>query len=60
MILTTGGAGRIFQSTTNAHINTGDGLGMVMCWLSVARYGILAIHPTGIYGSSSLISESVW
>ena len=28
-ILATGGAGRIFQSTTNAHINTGDGLGMV-------------------------------
>ncbi len=30
IILATGGAGHIFQSTTNAHINTGDGLGMVL------------------------------
>src|SRR6185437_7537430 len=30
VILATGGAGRIFQSTTNAHINTGDGFGMVL------------------------------
>lgn len=59
-ILTTGGAGRIFQSTTNAHINTGDGLGMVLrAGLPLEDMEFWQFHPTGIYGSGSLISESV-
>jgi succinate dehydrogenase / fumarate reductase flavoprotein subunit len=59
-ILATGGAGRIFQSTTNAHINTGDGLGMVMrAGYPLQDMEFWQFHPTGIYGSGSLISESV-
>jgi len=60
VILATGGAGRIFQSTTNAHINTGDGFGMVMrAGYPLQDMEFWQFHPTGIYGSGSLISESV-
>lgn len=60
VILATGGAGRIFQSTTNAHINTGDGFGMIMrAGLPLQDMEFWQFHPTGIYGSGSLISESV-
>lgn len=59
-ILTTGGAGRIFQSTTNAHINTGDGFGMALrAGYPLQDMEFWQFHPTGIYGSGSLISESV-
>lgn len=59
-ILATGGAGRIYQSTTNAHINTGDGFGMVLrAGLPLQDMEFWQFHPTGIYGSGSLISESV-
>ncbi|URJ28422.1 succinate dehydrogenase flavoprotein subunit [Candidatus Blochmannia vicinus (nom. nud.)] len=57
-VLATGGGGRIYQSTTNAHINTGDGIGMIL------RAGIPAqdmemwqFHPTGIAGVGILVSE---
>ncbi|HZV98022.1 MAG TPA: succinate dehydrogenase flavoprotein subunit [Methylophilaceae bacterium] len=59
-LFATGGAGRIFQASTNAFINTGDGLGMA------ARAGIplqdmefWQFHPTGIAGVGVLISEGV-
>lgn len=59
-ILATGGAGRIYASTTNAHINTGDGLGMVLrAGMPLQDMEFWQFHPTGIYGSGSLISESV-
>lgn len=59
-ILATGGAGRIYASTTNAHICTGDGLGMVMrAGYPLQDMEFWQFHPTGIYGSGSLISESV-
>ncbi len=59
-ILATGGAGRIFQSTTNAHINTGDGFGMALrAGFPLQDMEFWQFHPTGIYGSGSLISESV-
>ncbi|MFM8454493.1 MAG: succinate dehydrogenase flavoprotein subunit [Gammaproteobacteria bacterium] len=58
VVLATGGAGRVYESTTNAWINTGDGLGMVLR----AGYGLQDMemwqfHPTGIYGAGPLISE---
>ncbi|MCO6426471.1 succinate dehydrogenase flavoprotein subunit [Nitrosomonas communis] len=59
-LFATGGAGRIFQASTNAFINTGDGLGMA------ARAGIplqdmefWQFHPTGVHGVGVLISEAV-
>ncbi len=59
-LFATGGAGRIFHASTNAFINTGDGLGMA------ARAGIpledmefWQFHPTGVYGVGVLISEAV-
>ena len=58
VLLATGGAGRIFQSSTNAFINTGDGLGMA------ARSGVALqdmefwqIHPTGVAGAGVLLTE---
>jgi len=59
-LFATGGAGRIFASSTNALINTGDGLGMA------ARAGIpledmefWQFHPTGVAGAGVLITEGV-
>lgn len=57
-ILATGGAGRIFQSTTNAHINTGDGFGMALrADLPLQDMEFWQFHPTGIYGAGILITE---
>jgi succinate dehydrogenase flavoprotein subunit len=58
IILATGGAGRIFQSTTNAHINTGDGFGMVLrAGLPLQDMEFWQFHPTGIAGAGCLITE---
>ncbi|MDP3558891.1 MAG: succinate dehydrogenase flavoprotein subunit [Legionellaceae bacterium] len=57
-ILATGGAGRIFQSTTNAHINTGDGFGMALrAGLPLQDMEMWQFHPTGIAGSGVLVTE---
>ena len=58
VLMATGGAGRIYQASTNAFINTGDGLGMA------ARSGIpledmefWQFHPTGVAGAGVLLTE---
>lgn len=58
VLFATGGAGRIFQASTNAFINTGDGLGMA------ARAGVALqdmefwqFHPTGVAGAGVLLTE---
>lgn len=59
-ILATGGAGRIYETTTNAFINTGDGLGMALrMGLPVQDIEMWQFHPTGLPGVGILISESV-
>lgn len=58
VILATGGAGRIFQSTTNAHINTGDGFGMALrAGIPLQDMEFWQFHPTGIAGAGVLITE---
>jgi len=57
-VLATGGAGRIFQSTTNALINTGDGVGMgLRLGLPVQDMEMWQFHPTGIAGAGTLVTE---
>ena len=57
-ILATGGAGRIFQSTTNAYINSGDGNGMALrAGLPLQDMEFWQFHPTGIAGVGCLVTE---
>ncbi len=57
-ILATGGAGQIYQSTTNALINTGDGLGMILrAGFPLQDMEMWQFHPTGISGSGVLVTE---
>ena len=58
-ILATGGYGRIFQSSTSAHICTGDGAGIALrAGLPLSDMVFIQFHPTGIYGVGVLISEA--
>lgn len=57
-VFATGGAGRIFASTTNAHINTGDGVGMALrAGVPVQDIEMWQFHPTGIAGAGVLVTE---
>jgi succinate dehydrogenase / fumarate reductase, flavoprotein subunit len=57
-IFATGGAGRIYQSTTNAFINTGDGFGMALrAGIPLQDMEMWQFHPTGIAGAGTLVTE---
>ena len=57
-VMATGGAGRIYASTTNALINTGDGLAMALrAGYPAQDMEMWQFHPTGIYGDGSLVTE---
>ncbi|WMS87982.1 succinate dehydrogenase flavoprotein subunit [Pleionea litopenaei] len=57
-VFATGGAGRIYQSTTNAYINTGDGVGMAhRAGIALQDMEMWQFHPTGIAGAGVLVTE---
>jgi succinate dehydrogenase / fumarate reductase flavoprotein subunit len=57
-VLATGGAGRIYASTTNALINSGDGIGMALrAGIPVQDIEMWQFHPTGIHGAGTLVTE---
>ena len=58
VVLATGGYGRAYFSATSAHTCTGDGGGMVArAGLPLQDMEFVQFHPTGIYGSGTLITE---
>ncbi len=59
IMLATGGAGQLFRTNTNAKINTGDGLAMVLrAGLPLQDMEFWQFHPTGVHGKGMLISEA--
>ncbi len=60
VLFATGGYSRLYQTTSNAHINTGDGLALTMrAGFPVEDVEFVQFHPTGIYGAGNLITEAV-
>ena len=58
IVLATGGGGRAYFSTTQAHICTGDGYAMgLRAGLPLQDMEFIQFHPTGIYGAGCLITE---
>jgi len=59
-VLATGGAGRIWAASTNAFINTGDGMGMATrAGIPLEDMEFWQFHPTGVAGAGVLITEGV-
>ena len=57
-LIATGGAGQLFRTTTNALINTGDGMGMALrAGIPLQDMEFFQFHPTGIAGRGMLITE---
>ena len=59
-LLATGGCGQVFRTTSNAHINTGDGMAMALrAGVPLMDMEFFQFHPTGISGRGMLITEGV-
>jgi succinate dehydrogenase / fumarate reductase, flavoprotein subunit len=59
VVLATGGFGKVFKTTSNAHTLTGDGMGLV--WrkgLPLEDMEFFQFHPTGLAGLGILLSEA--
>ncbi len=60
ILIATGGVGQLFRTNTNAHINTGDGMGMTLrAGIPLQDMEFFQFHPTGIAGKGMLITEGV-
>lgn len=59
-LIATGGCGQVFRTTSNAHINTGDGMAMALrAGIPLQDMEFFQFHPTGIAGKGMLITERV-
>jgi len=59
-VLATGGCGQVFRTTSNAHINTGDGMAMALrAGVPLMDMEFFQFHPTGLAGKGMLITEGV-
>jgi succinate dehydrogenase / fumarate reductase flavoprotein subunit len=59
-VLATGGCGQVYRTTSNAHINTGDGMAMALrAGIPLMDMEFYQFHPTGIAGRGMLITEGV-
>ena len=59
-MIATGGSGRMYKTTSNAHTLNGDGIGIVFRkGLPLEDMDFHQFHPTGLAGLGSLISEAV-
>ncbi|MCX7691759.1 FAD-binding protein, partial [Thermoflexus sp.] len=58
ILIATGGCGQVFRTTSNAKINTGDGMAMALrAGIPLMDMEFFQFHPTGIAGKGLLISE---
>ena len=59
VVLATGGAGKVFKTTSNAHTLTGDGMAIALrAGLPLEDMEFFQFHPTGLYGLGILLSEA--
>jgi succinate dehydrogenase / fumarate reductase flavoprotein subunit len=59
VLLASGGYGRAFKITSNAHANTGDALALILeCGLPLEDMEFVQFHPTGLFKHGILLSEA--
>ncbi|MGM0381284.1 MAG: FAD-binding protein, partial [bacterium] len=59
VLLATGGCGQLFNPTSNSKSSTGDGLALALnCNLSLQDMEFMQFHPTGLYKTGFLVTES--
>ena len=59
VVFATGGAGKVFKTTSNAHTLTGDGMGIALrAGLPLEDMEFFQFHPTGLAGLGILLSEA--
>ncbi len=59
VMLATGGYGRVFRITSNAHVGTGDGMALVYkAGLPLEDMEFFQFHPTGLWKLGILVSEA--